>query len=102
MLEQFINTVLSNPLFIAVFVAVAILFVFFILKKLFRLAMGLGVLALGVIAIIYLTSDDPKGTINNVVNEGKKQLEGVSEEAEKISKDLKNQYDTYQEKKKGE
>ncbi len=98
MIEIVLDKIVSNPILLAASFAVLILLGLFLLKKLFKMALGVVVLIIAGIAIIYVTSENPKQTIQEVVNESKKQAKSLSKEAEKVGKDLLNDYKEKQQK----
>lgn len=88
-MEQVIHQITSNPLLMVVAAIIAVLLVFSLLKKLFKLALMVVAAGIVIFGYVYLTSDNPEQDIQKMLNTGRQGLEQVKDKAREVGKELK-------------
>ena len=88
-MESIVETFTSSPIFLVGGAVLAIVLVFFILKKLVKMAIILVVLGIGFVAYLYFTGENPVEFIEENIKTGKDKLG----EIDKATKDLREDLD---------
>lgn len=97
MLEDIFSRITENPSLLIIAGVIAIFAVFFLLKKVFKFALGLFFIALIILGFIYFTSEDPSSTVKKVIREGTEKIEQAKEKAQDMKKDLEEIKDKVEE-----
>ncbi len=87
-MESIIETLTSNPLYMAGAGILGIVILIFLLKKVFKLVIILLVIGVGYIGYVYFTDGNPKKTLEKQFKEGKAKFEEVDDATKDIRKDL--------------
>jgi CO dehydrogenase/acetyl-CoA synthase beta subunit len=90
MLENFIDRIMSDPLLLTVSAVIAVFAIIFLVRKLFKIGFSLIILAAVVIGVIYFTSDDPKGTIEQSIEKGQEMYDNAKDKAKEFSDEAKD------------
>ena len=100
-MQDIIETLFSDPLFIKIGIVVAILIALSIFKKLFKVLLTLVVLFFLYIGFLVLSGEDPVEAMDKTIEEIKdvdmkkvrKKVEKTAKELDKVSKDVKKKVD---------
>ena len=100
-MQDIIETLFTDPLFIKIGIVVAILIALSIFKKLFKVLLTLVVLFFLYIGYLVLSGEDPVEAMDKTIEEIKdvdmkkvrKKVEKTAKELDKVSKDLKKKVD---------
>ena len=100
-MQDIIETLFTDPLFIKIGIVVAILIALSIFKKLFKVLLTLVVLFFLYIGYLVLSGEDPVEAMDKTIEELKdvdmekvrKKVEKTAKELDKVSKDLKKKVD---------
>ena len=100
-MQDIIETLFTDPLFIKIGIVVAILIALSIFKKLFKVLLTLVVLFFLYIGYLVLSGEDPVEAMDKTIEELKdvdmekvrKKVEKTAKELDKVSKDVKKKVD---------
>ena len=100
-MQDIIETLFTDPLFIKIGIVVAILIALSIFKKLFKVLLTLVVLFFLYIGYLVLSGEDPVEAMDKTIEEIKdvdmkkvrKKVENTAKELDKVSKDVKKKVD---------
>jgi len=100
-MQDIIETLFTDPLFIKIGIVVAILIALSIFKKLFKVLLTLVVLFFLYIGYLVLSGEDPVEAMDKTIEEIKdvdmkkvrKKVEKTAKEFDKVSKDVKKKVD---------
>ena len=100
-MQDIIETLFTDPLFIKIGIVVAILIALSIFKKLFKVLLTLVVLFFLYIGYLVLSGEDPVEAMDKTIEEIKdvdmkkvrKKVEKTAKELDKVSKDVKKKVD---------
>ena len=100
-MQDIIETLFTDPLFIKIGIVVAILIALSIFKKLFKVLLTLVVLFFLYVGYLVLSGEDPVEAMDKTIEEIKdvdmkkvrKKVEKTAKELDKISKDVKKKVD---------
>ena len=89
-MQDFLDLILSNKVYMLAAGGLVLFLIIFLLKKLFKLAMFIIILALAYGGYVYMTEDDPKKAIQDKLNQGKsavRDIDGATSDLRKESID---------------
>jgi len=93
-MDQYINIVLSNPLYLAVAIIVGALLVFAILKRLARMLVTILIIIILYIGYLAYTGQEIPGTKEQIIRHGTEQLDRIKTDSrgalEKAVRDYNN------------
>lgn len=100
-MQDIIETLFTDPLFIKIGIVVAILIALSIFKKLFKVLLTVVVLFFLYVGYLVLSGEDPVEAMDKTIEEIKdvdmekvrKKVEKTAKELDKVSKDLKKKVD---------
>ena len=100
-MQDIIETLFTDPLFIKIGIVVAILIALSIFKKLFKVLLTVVVLFFLYVGYLVLSGEDPVEAMDKTIEELKdvdmekvrKKVEKTAKELDKVSKDLKKKVD---------
>ena len=86
-MQDLIDLLTSNPLYMAAAGVLALVVLVFLLKKVFKLVIIIIVLALGYGAYLYMTEDDPMKIIKKKLNSGKSTINQLDDATRDIRRE---------------
>lgn len=78
-MQDILDLLMSNKVYMLAAGAVALFLVVFLLKKLFKMAMFMVLIALAYGAFLYMTEDDPKKVIQSKLDSGKSTMKELDD-----------------------
>jgi len=83
----------GQPILLALFVVVAAFIVYFILKKLLKLALILAIIAAAFLLYIYFSAENPEEQIQQILDTGKEKIEQVQKGAGELREQIEDKID---------
>ncbi len=96
MLSNIIDQIMSNPILMAIAVILLVVILFGILKRLFKIAGFAFLIVIAFLAYVYFTSDNPRKSVQNLLNDGKEKLNQAKDKAKDVSDEVKKEVDKIQ------
>lgn len=93
MIDQIIELITSNRLVMIAIIILGVFVLFSLLKKLFKLAVMLFIVALAIVAYVYLTSENPRDRLNEMIDKGKETVIKAKEKAQDVSNEILDKVD---------
>lgn len=98
MLEEILGRIMENNFLLMLAFIILVLLVIFLLKKLFKWVFGLLFIAAVGLVILYFTTDNPRGIIEEAIDKSEQTVKEVQKKARQVSKDIDNLKDKVEEK----
>ena len=92
-MSQIIETITGNPLYLIIAIIVGIVILFSVLKKLFKIAGILILIAVVLVGYIYFTYEEPETEIQKIIRKSTEAAETAKEKALDLKEDIQKEID---------